>query len=212
MLTTTSAPLRTSPVKRGDWILRRILGTPTPPPPADAGTLPADPKAFGGLTLREKLAVHKRNPTCASCHLRIDPLGFPLEGFDPVGRPRTAYQDGGAVDVTGEFADKSTISGVDGLLGYLHGKDAQIRKTLAKKMLGYALGRTVRASDRALLDELIQAGDNATFAELALKIVGSRQFRNRQGDESVHVISNPKPVAGVADPGPASARPATYTP
>ena len=212
VLTTTSAPLRTSPVKRGDWILRRILGTPTPPPPADAGTLPADPKAFGGLTLREKLAVHKRNPTCASCHLRIDPLGFPLEGFDPVGRPRTAYQDGGAVDVTGEFADKSTISGVDGLLGYLHGKDAQIRKTLAKKMLGYALGRTVRASDRALLDELIQAGDNATFAELALKIVGSRQFRNRQGDESVHVISNPKPVAGVADPGPASARPATYTP
>ena len=86
VLTTTSAPLRTSPVKRGDWVLRRILGTPTPPPPADAGTIPGDDKAFNGLTLRERLAQHKRNATCANCHLRIDPLGFPLEGFDAVGR------------------------------------------------------------------------------------------------------------------------------
>ena len=84
--TTTSAPLRTSPVKRGDWVLRRILGTPTPPPPADAGTIPADDKTFNGLTLRERLAQHKRNANCATCHLRIDPLGFPLEGFDAVGR------------------------------------------------------------------------------------------------------------------------------
>ena len=88
VLTTTSAPLRTSPVKRGDWVLRRVLGTPTPPPPADAGTLPGDDKSFNGLTLRERLAEHKRNASCAACHLRIDPLGFPLEGFDPVGRPR----------------------------------------------------------------------------------------------------------------------------
>ena len=88
VLTTTSAPLRTSPVKRGDWILRRILGTPTPPPPADAGNIAADDRTFQGLTLREKLAEHKRNATCANCHLRIDPLGFPLEGFDAVGRAR----------------------------------------------------------------------------------------------------------------------------
>ena len=88
VLTTTSAPLRTSPVKRGDWVLRRLLGTPTPPPPGDAGTLPGDDKSFNGLTLRERLAEHKRNASCAACHLRIDPLGFPLEGFDPVGRPR----------------------------------------------------------------------------------------------------------------------------
>ena len=86
VLTTTSAPLRTSPVKRGDWILRRILSTPTPPPPADAGTLPADDKSFAGQTLRERLASHKREARCASCHWRIDPLGFPLEGYDAVGR------------------------------------------------------------------------------------------------------------------------------
>lgn len=213
VLTTTSAPLRTSPVKRGDWILRRILGTPTPPPPADAGTLPSDPNAFGGLTLREKLEVHKRNATCANCHLRIDPLGFPLEGFDAVGRPRTAYQDGGAVDVTGEFADKSTISGVDGLLGYLHGKDAQVRKTLAKKMLGYALGRTILASDRALVDDLIKSGEGATFADLAVKIVSSRQFRHRQGDPDGQIAASSElPSAALAKAGPASAKPAPSTP
>ena len=81
VLTTTSAPLRTSPVKRGDWILRRILGTPTPPPPADAGNIAADDRTFKGLTLREKLAEHKRNATCANCHLRIDPLGLSARGL-----------------------------------------------------------------------------------------------------------------------------------
>jgi Protein of unknown function (DUF1592)/Protein of unknown function (DUF1588)/Protein of unknown function (DUF1587)/Protein of unknown function (DUF1595)/Protein of unknown function (DUF1585)/Cytochrome C oxidase, cbb3-type, subunit III len=205
VLTTTSAPLRTSPVKRGDWVLRRILGTPTPPPPADAGTLPSDPKAFGGLTLRERLAVHKRNATCAACHLRIDPMGFPLEGFDAIGRTRTAYQDGTTVDLTGELADKSTISGVDGLLGFLQNKDAQVMKTLSKKMLGYALGRTVLASDRVLVDDMIKAGGNASFADLAVKIVTSRQFRNRQGEENMHVGLNSESVsslAGVSHPSP----------
>ncbi len=151
VLTTTSAPLRTSPVKRGDWVLRRILGTPTPPPPADAGVLPGDDKAFGGLTLRERLTEHKRNATCAACHLRIDPLGFPLEGFDAVGRTRDTYADGKAVDVTGEFADKTTIVGTDGLLKYLQSQDKQVMTTLSKKMLGYALGRTVLASDQPLV-------------------------------------------------------------
>jgi hypothetical protein len=183
VLTTTSAPLRTSPVKRGDWVLRRILGTPTPPPPANAGTIPADDKTFNGLTLRERLAQHKRSATCAACHLRIDPLGFPLESFDAVGRVRDKYADGKAVDVTGEFADKSTIVGADGLLDYLQGRDTQVMTTLSKKMIGYALGRTVMASDRPLIREMISAGGNAAFSDLAVKIVTSRQFRNRSGDE-----------------------------
>lgn len=182
VLTTTSAPLRTSPVKRGDWLLRRILGTPTPPPPPDAGSLPSDPKEFGAMTLRQRLDEHKRNTTCANCHLRIDPLGFPLEGFDAVGRVRQTYDDGAAVDVTGEFGDKSTIVGASGLLGYLQGKEPQVMKTFAKKMVGYALGRTVAASDRGLLDELTASGGSATFTDLAVKIVTSRQFRNRQDD------------------------------
>jgi hypothetical protein len=182
VLTTTSAPLRTSPVKRGDWVLRRILGTPTPPPPADAGTIPADDKTFNGLTVRERLAEHKRNTTCANCHLKIDPLGFPLEGFDAVGRARATYADGKAVDVTGEFADNTTIVGTEGLLEYLQGREAQVLTTLSKKMIGYALGRTVRGSDRALVDGMVGAGGGATFSDLATRIVTSRQFRDRAGD------------------------------
>jgi hypothetical protein len=184
VLTTTSAPLRTSPVKRGDWVLRRVLGSPTPPPPADAGTLPGDDKSFNGLTLRQRLTEHKRDATCASCHLRIDPLGFPLEGFDAVGRTRDKYADGQAVDVTGEFADKKTIVGADGLLQYLQGKDTQVMTTLSKKMLGYALGRTVLASDRPLVADMTAAGGEASFADLAVRIVTSRQFRNRAGDDA----------------------------
>src|SRR6185503_16694038 len=163
VLTTTSAPLRTSPVKRGDWVLRRILGTPTPPPPADAGTIAADDRTFQGLTLREKLAAHKRNATCANCHLRIDPLGFPLEGFDAIGRTRQTYADGKPVDITGEFADKTTIVGTAGLLKYLESRDTQVMTTLSKKMLGYALGRTILASDRPLIREMAAAGESASF-------------------------------------------------
>ena len=192
VLTTTSAPLRTSPVKRGDWVLRRILGTPTPPPPADAGTLPADDKTFKGLTIRERLAEHKRNATCANCHLRIDPLGFPLEGYDAVGRTRATYPDGKPVDDTGEFADKTTIVGTPGLLKYLQSQDKQVLTTLSRKMLGYALGRTVRGSDRPLLEAMAGAGGDASFATLASTIVTSRQFRNRAGD----VEAAPGPKAG----------------
>jgi hypothetical protein len=183
VLTTTSAPLRTSPVKRGDWVLRRILGTPTPPPPADAGTIPADDQTFKGLTLRQRLAQHKRNATCAACHMRIDPLGFPLEGFDAVGRRRQTYSDGQPVDVTGEFKDKTTILGSDGLLRYLQSQDTKIMTTLSRKMLGYALGRTVMASDRPLLAQMTAAGGETSFADLATRIVTSRQFRTRTGDD-----------------------------
>ena len=182
VLTTTSAPLRTSPVKRGDWVLRRVLGTPTPPPPGDAGTLPGDDKSFNGLTLRQRLAEHKRNPTCAACHQRIDPLGFPLEGFDAVGRLRTTYADGQALDDSGELSDKKIITGASGLLQYLEDKDKQVMMTLSRKMLGYALGRTILASDRPLLAEMAAAGHDATFSDLAIKIVTSRQFRHRAGD------------------------------
>jgi mono/diheme cytochrome c family protein len=179
VLTATSAPLRTSPVKRGDWILRRILGTPTPPPPADAGSLPADDKLFGGLSLKAKLEQHKRNATCANCHLRIDPLGFSLEHFDPTGRWRETYPDGNPIEDSAALADKTQIAGVDGLLDYLRGKDAQVRKTLSYKLVGYALGRTVLASDQLLIERMLKTGGDATFAQLATEIATSKQFRYR---------------------------------
>jgi hypothetical protein len=96
---------------------------------------------------------------------------------------RAQYQEGVSVDVTGELADQTTIIGAEGLLKHLEGKEPLVMKTLAKKLLGYALGRPVLASDRPLVDELVSAGGKATFADLAIKIVGSRQFRHRQGED-----------------------------
>jgi len=183
VLTATSAPLRTSPVKRGDWLLRRVLGTPTPPPPADAGEIAADPSEFAGKSIREQLAAHQQNPTCAACHSRIDPLGFPLERYDPVGRWRTAYEDGKPIDDASKLADSTEIEGIDGLLEYLGDEQELVLRNLTYKMLGYALGRTVAASDQPLIDELAGAGDDATFADLAVRIAQSRQFLNIRGEE-----------------------------
>lgn len=189
VLTATSAPLRTSPVKRGDWVLRRILGSGTPPPPADAGSLPPDEKMFGGLTLKQKLGQHKRNATCAGCHLRIDPLGFALEHYDSTGRWRDKYTDGKPVEDSAATADKTEIVGIDGLLQYLNSREDQVLKTMAQKLLGYALGRTVLLSDQPLVDKLVAAGGNATFSQLAGEIAASRQFRNRLGREAATTVA-----------------------
>ncbi len=183
VLTATSAPLRTSPVKRGDWVLRRILGTPTPPPPPDAGTIPSDDKLFGGLSVRDRLAAHKRNATCAVCHTRIDPMGFPLEHYDSTGRWRENYSDGKPIDDNGELVNKSIIPGVKGLLDYLHSQQDKVQLTLSHKLLGYALGRTVQGSDELLVDKMIAAGDKATISDLATLVVTSPQFRRIAGKE-----------------------------
>jgi hypothetical protein len=180
VLTATSAPLRTSPVKRGDWVLRRILGTPTPPPPPDAGSIPADEKAFGGQSLFEKLQAHQRNATCAGCHTRIDPMGFPLERYDAVGRWRETYQDGKPVQDSAVAFDKTPIQGVDGLLAYLQSQEKAVMRTFSNKLVGYALGRTVLASDLPLIQKMTGNGSNVTFAQLAEQIVTSKQFRYRK--------------------------------
>jgi hypothetical protein len=187
VLTATSAPLRTSPVKRGDWMLRRILGTPTPPPPADAGSIPADEKSFGGLSLREKLASHQRNATCAGCHSRIDPLGFPMEKYDAVGRWREKYQDGKPIEDASTTADKQSIQGVEGLIDYLKGKEPQVMRNMSQKLIGFALGRTAQASDEPLIEKLAQAGGETSVAKMASEIVMSRQFRYRRQEESTAV-------------------------
>ncbi|MDZ4798622.1 MAG: DUF1592 domain-containing protein [Bryobacteraceae bacterium] len=180
ILTATSAPLRTSPVKRGDWMLRRVLGTPTPPPPPDAGSIPADDKLFAGATVRQKLDAHKRNATCAACHTRIDPLGFPLERFDSTGRWRETYGDGKAIDDVATFADNTEIKGVDGLLDYLKKQEPQVMRNMSWKLVGFALGRTVTASDLPLIDKMAQSGGDATFEQLTTEIVTSKQFRYRR--------------------------------
>ena len=191
ILTAFSAPLRTSPVKRGDWVLRRVLGTPTPPPPPDAGSIPADDKLFGGLSVHERLEVHKRNATCANCHMRIDPLGFPLEHYDSIGRWRDQYADGKPIWDSGTLLDQRQIAGVDGLLDYLRTKEDLVMQTLSRKLIGYALGRAVMASDQPLADRMAAAGGSAAFSKLITEIVISKQFRNvAPASQPTQVASN----------------------
>ena len=180
-------------------MLRRVLGTPTPPPQADAGSLPADEKAFGGLTLFEKLESHKRNPTCAGCHNRIDPLGFPLERYDAVGRWRETYSDGKPVHDTVALADHTKIAGIDGLLSYLRTQEKQVLKTLSQKLIGYALGRTILASDQLLVDKLTQGGGDVTFSNMIAEIVASKQFRFRR--EEQQTTAAPVPVSSKTEGG-----------
>jgi hypothetical protein len=185
VLTATSAPLRTSPVKRGDWILRRVLGTPVPPPPADAGSIPADDVLADGLTLRQRLVAHRSDASCVNCHARFDPLGFALEHFDSVGRWRDKYRDGKAIDATSTLNDGTKISGPDGLRRHLQVREADFHRTLCTKLLGYALGRSELLTDRPLIEQMqadLKAGSktDGRLSRLIIKIVSSKQFRHRR--------------------------------
>jgi len=183
VLTATSAPRRTSPVKRGDWILRRVLGTPVPPPPADAGSLPPDEKFDSRLTMKQRLAAHQKLASCRHCHARIDPLGFTLERFDAVGRWRETYRDGKAIDPGGKLHDGTEISGMAGLRGYLAQHESQFHRNLCTKLAGYALGRSESIADAKLIDGMTAAlADDPRFSTLVDRIVRSRQFRYRRAD------------------------------
>ncbi|MCC6294167.1 MAG: DUF1592 domain-containing protein [Bryobacterales bacterium] len=204
VLTATSAPLRTSPVKRGDWMLRRVLGLPTPPPPANAGSLPGDDKQFGGMTVKQRLESHKQKAACASCHYRIDPLGFPLEKYDPVGRWRETYPDGKTIEDFAATLDQTEITGIDGLIEYLRNNGDQVRRNMAQKLTGYALGRTILASDLPLIDAMVRLGPEATMVQFASSIAASPQFRNRRGA----AVSSVPPRKAAAKTARATARPA----
>ncbi|HZN35180.1 MAG TPA: DUF1588 domain-containing protein, partial [Pirellulaceae bacterium] len=181
VLSVTSAPLRTSAVKRGDWLLRRVLGTPVPPPPADAGSIPAEETLADELTVRQRLEKHRTAASCVSCHSRIDPLGFALEHYDPLGRWRETYRDGKPIDPTGILNDGTKIDGLDSLRQYLRGQQPQFHKNLSSKLLGFALGRTELASDRPLLAQMqADLDEGRGFSALVVHIVTSQQFRNRR--------------------------------
>lgn len=180
--TSTSAPLRTSAVKRGDWILRRVLGTPVPPPPADVGSIPADDVLADGKTVRERLVAHRQDAACVNCHSRMDPLGFALENFDPIGRYREHYRDGQPIDASGTLNDGTHIAGLDGLRKYLHEQQSKFYRTMCSKLLGYALGRREILSDKLLIEQmLVDIKDDGRFSKLAVRIVASPQFRTLRG-------------------------------
>jgi hypothetical protein len=152
-----------------------------PPPPADVGDIPADDALADGLTVRQRLEAHRSDPACANCHSRIDPLGFALEHFDPLGRWRDAYRDGQPIDASGILHDGTEIAGLGGLRDYLRRERPQFHRTLAVKLLGYALGRTEILSDRPLIERIVDdLEDDGKFSDVVVRIVSSRQFGYRR--------------------------------
>lgn len=184
ILTVTSNPTRTSPVKRGKWVLENILGTPPPPPPPGADTLPGGEGPLTGKTLRAKMEEHRKNPTCASCHSRMDPIGFGLENFDAVGVWRDRDGDD-PVDATGQLPDGTRFEGPASLRAYLLGKKDQFVAALAERMLTYALGRGLTAADRCHVEAIVKRcrGAGYRFSALVEGIVLSDPFR-KQGTQA----------------------------
>jgi hypothetical protein len=188
LLTLTSAPNRTSPVKRGQWVLNNLLGTPAPQPPENVETnLEETAPAGSATTMRERLAQHQANPSCAMCHSLIDPLGLALENFDSIGEWRDT-EAGHAVNAHGTFVDGSELDGVAGLRGLLLARRELFVGALTERLLTYALGRTLEPYDMPVVREIVRtaAKDDYRFSALVRGIVASEpmQFRMKlPGDE-----------------------------
>jgi hypothetical protein len=176
VLSVTAYSTRTSPVLRGKWILENILNEP-PPPPVNVAAL-RDPSAETAVTLRQQLEEHRSNPACASCHSRMDTLGFGLENFDAIGRWRTR-EENLPVDATGTLPDGSSFSRPAELADILAKNPAAFAQCLTEKLLIFALGRELRAEDRVETEHIVKAAGKADyrFSDLILGIVGSPAFR-----------------------------------
>ena len=180
LLTMTSPPTRTSPVKRGAWVLENILGTPPPPPPPDIPEL--DQKETKVTTLRERLEKHRANAVCASCHSKIDPLGFAFENYDAVGVFRTKEANKN-IDVSGTLPDGRKINGMGDLKKALLADKERFARHVTEKMLTYALGRGVEYYDKRAIDRIVSevAKDDFKFSRMVIAIVKSDPFRLRRG-------------------------------
>jgi hypothetical protein len=182
-LTKNSPGLRTSPVKRGYWVVRRLLGENIPAPPANVPELPSDESKLGDMTLRETLARHRADKACAGCHARFDAIGLAFEGYGPVGESRTLDLGGRPVDTHATFPRGGDGTGVAGLRTYLESvRRAEFEENLCRKLLAYALGRTLIPSDDATLENMRAKlhTDGGRFGALIETIVTSPQFRNKR--------------------------------
>jgi hypothetical protein len=174
-------------VKRGNWVVKNVLGERVPPPPAGVAEIPKDETSLD-LPLREMLARHRDDPNCASCHDRIDPFGLVFEGFGPIGERREKDLAGRAIDVSAVFPDGAGGSGVQGLLQHIREKQQNsFVNNLCGKLIAYALGRSLLASDEKLIEDMRTklAADGYRFDTLIESIVTSKQFLQKRGHQDV---------------------------
>ena len=184
VLTVTSNPTRTSPVKRGRWVLEQILGTPPPPPPPDVPELEEEGEVVHGSTLRERLEQHRADPACANCHAKMDPIGFALENYNAIGAFR--WKDGELdIDTTAELPDGTVLHGAADLKQVVKDRKQQFLRCLTEKMLTYALGRGLEYYDRSTIDRIVtqlEAGGYRSSVMIT-EIVKSNPFRLRRGTQ-----------------------------
>jgi len=180
-----SGASRTSPVLRGNWVVETLLGEKLPRPPASVPQLP-DEASVDGLTTRQLTEKHTTVQECAVCHIRIDPLGFALEHYDPIGRRRTEEAPGRPVDAKAKLKDGAEFAGLEGLRSYLLTKKRDvITRLFCRRLLGYALGRATALSDENLLTEMTAALEkhDGRVETAVLAIVQSPQFRMIRGGD-----------------------------
>ncbi len=184
VLTVTSNPTRTSPVKRGRWVLEQLLGTPPPPPPPNVPELVENEKAVLSGSLRQRMEQHRANPACANCHAKMDPLGFAFENYNAIGGFRSKDGDF-PIDPSGTLPDGKTVKGPGDLKGILKEKKELFSRCLAEKMLIYALGRGLEYYDRPTIERIqtALAANNYKFSTLVSAIVQSDPFRLRRGKD-----------------------------
>jgi mono/diheme cytochrome c family protein len=177
VLTVTSYPNRTSPVLRGKWLLANMLGSPPPPPPPDVPDLKEADLDGRVLSVRERMEIHRKNPVCASCHQRMDPLGFSLENFDALGKWRTVL-DGIPIDAAASLPDGSTFEGIQGLRKLLLSQQSEFVRTVTEKLLAYAIGRGVEFYDLPAVRKIASdaAEKNYRWSALIAGIVKSTPF------------------------------------
>jgi hypothetical protein len=196
VLTLTSYPRRTSPVLRGKWVLEEILGTPPPPPPPLVKSLPPDDHPQDGLSFRKRLELHREKPECASCHKRMDPLGFGLENFDAIGRWRTMIADQ-PVDASGVMVTGEKFDGPAQLKHLLMGKKEEFTRNLTEKMLAYALGRGLEYYDVPTVKRIARtvAEKDYRASILLTEVVKSYPFQYRR-NAPVQMAENKTSPAG----------------
>jgi len=191
VLAATSNPTRTSPVKRGKWVLEALLDQAPPPPPPGVPQLPEGATNTEHRSMRELMAMHRANPDCASCHVRMDAIGLAFERFDANGRTRTMV-DGHAVEDTTELPGGATIDGVPGVATMV-GAGTAFERSLARRLLVYALGRGTAEADDPLVAELAaRLARDRSFESLVMGIAMSDAFQQRRGAPSTKPLEAPK--------------------
>jgi hypothetical protein len=181
ILTVTSYANRTSPVLRGKWILENVLGTAPPAPPANVPPLAENKSGSKALAMRERMAQHRANPACASCHNLMDPVGLSMENFDAIGRWRTRTESGAVLDSAGGLPDGTTFQGMAGLKQALLKRPDLFATTVTEKLMTYGLGRGLEYYDAAAIRQIVRnvRNDDYRFSSIILGIVNSTPFQMR---------------------------------